>query len=311
MIRAAHSVTNKIGWMCVRVSAGCTHCYAAQMNGWRGNGEDYTVPGLGRVTPFLDKKALTLPFRWRSPRRIFVCSMTDLFGEWVPDEWIDRIFGVMVCSPQHVFQILTKRPERMVAYFRDVVNRHEAKMAWIRQEFRRAWSPHESAPPPEEDDRFLWPPDWPMRNVWLGVSVENQATADARIPLLLQTPAAMRFVSYEPALGPADFVNAGAMDQCSYVCDHGQHWPEGHRPERGIDWLIVGCESGPKRRNQDGYEVCARGAIQQAQGARVPVFHKQMPVNGRVSHDPSEWPVDLQVQQWPDEASPVRADVVA
>ena len=302
-IRARHRVTGKVGWYCQRISEGCRHCYAATMNGWRGNGVDYTVPALTDVELFLDERILAAPLRWRTPRRIFVCSMTDLFGAWMPDEWIDRIFAVMALAPQHTFQVLTKRPERMRAYLEQVSDERDMQR-WAR------WADIAKSPCAAGIFDEL---DWPIANAHLGVSVEDQPTADARIPLLLQTPAAVRFVSYEPALGPVDFgkINgrtstrvhdSGRMDVLRgiavYPTTHPEY-PEQGYPMQPLDWLIVGCESGPNRRNQDGYEACARAAIQQAQAAGVRVFHKQMPIKGRVSHDPSEWPEDLRVREWP------------
>ena len=302
-IRARHRVTGKVGWYCQRISEGCRHCYAATMNGWRGNGVDYTVPALTEVELFLDERILAAPLRWRTPRRIFVNSMSDLFHEKVPDEWIDRIFAVMALAPQHTFQVLTKRPERMRAYLEQVSDERDMQR-WAR------WADIAKSPCAAGIFDEL---DWPIANAHLGVSVEDQPTADARIPLLLQTPAAVRFVSYEPALGPVDFgkINgrtstrvhdSGRMDVLRgiavYPTTHPEY-PEQGYPMQPLDWLIVGCESGPNRRNQDGYEACARAAIQQAQAAGVRVFHKQMPIKGRVSHDPSEWPEDLRVREWP------------
>ena len=302
-IRARHRVTGKVGWYCQRISEGCRHCYASTMNSWRGNGVDYTVPALADVELFLDERILAAPLSWRTPRRIFVCSMTDLFGAWAPDEWIDRIFAVMALAPQHTFQVLTKRPERMRAYLEQVSDERDMQR-WAR------WADIAKSPCAAGIFDEL---DWPIANAHLGVSVEDQPTADARIPLLLQTPAAVRFESYEPALGPVDFgkINgrtstrvhdSGRMDVLRgiavYPTTHPEY-PEQGYPMQPLDWLIVGCESGPNRRNQDGYEACARAAIQQAQAAGVRVFHKQMPIKGRVSHDPSEWPEDLRVREWP------------
>ena len=104
------------GWACQRVSAGCQNCYAATINKRLGTGFDYDAKGIAASDIYLDEKALTQPLHWRRPRRIFVCSMTDLFGEWVPDETIDRVFAVMALSKSHAFQVLTKRPERMREY---------------------------------------------------------------------------------------------------------------------------------------------------------------------------------------------------
>jgi len=302
---------------CSRVSPGCGGpqgqggCYAERF-AIRLSGSGQSYEGLVRSTSngprwtgevrFVED-ALNLPLRWKKPRRIFVNSMSDLFHEKVPDEWIDRIFAVMALAPQHTFQVLTKRPERMRAYLEQVSDERDMQR-WAR------WADIAKSPCAAGIFDEL---DWPIANAHLGVSVEDQPTADARIPLLLQTPAAVRFVSYEPALGPVDFgkINgrtstrvhdSGRMDVLRgiavYPTTHPEY-PEQGYPMQPLDWLIVGCESGPNRRNQDGYEACARAAIQQAQAAGVRVFHKQMPIKGRVSHDPSEWPEDLRVREWP------------
>lgn len=205
-IRARHRVTGKIGWYCQRVSDGCKHCYAATMNEWRGNGVDYTVPALKDVEVFLDPKILAAPLGWRRPRRVFLCSMTDLFADFVPDEWIDRIFAVMALAPQHVFQVLTKRPERMAIYLGtgDREDRIE-----------------EAIPPMTachaDLDRLG---RWPLPNVWLGVSVESRKHLD-RLDLLRQTPAAVRFVSFEPLLEDLGDVDLTGIDQAIYGGESG------------------------------------------------------------------------------------------
>ena len=243
-IRARHRATGKVGWYCQRVSEGCKHCYAATMNEWRGNGVDYTVPALKEVELVLDEKILTAPLRWRRPRRVFLCSMTDLFADFVPDAWIDRIFAVMALCPQHRFQVLTKRPERMFAYLSapDVE--------------RRVWTAARLDPDTHDDL-------WPLPSVWLGVSVEDQSTGDARIPLLLQTPAAVRWVSYEPALGPVNFTSVGGWRPLAHAEQH-----------LGLDWLVIGGESGPSARPFD--LAWARRAIAQCRAAGIPVFCKQL-----------------------------------
>lgn len=279
-IRARHKVGDHVGWICVRVSDGCKHCYAATMNGWRGNGEDYTVPGLGRVTPFLDETTLSQPLRWKRPRKIFVCSMTDLFGEWVPDEWIARTFDVMGRCPQHTFLVLTKRAKRMRDYVEADEGRYDAPGG----------------------------PQRPYPNVHVGASIEDQATADERIPLLLQTPAAVRWVSYEPALGPVDFSRwltpAAMAGHCLTIDGDWWHEPgmckETHdccRPR--LDWLVVGGESGPGARPFD--LAWARSAISQCRAAGVPVFCKQLGARpilrsvGGVAVDPQGWPSHVPV----------------
>ncbi len=189
---------------CTRVSAGCEHCYAERFaHRWR-NIEGHALGGLTRPgggwngTVRLNETALDLPLRWRKPKRIFVNSMSDLFHEALTDEQIDRVFGVMAKAFWHDFQVLTKRPERMREYLARVAGG------------RYVWKAAQAFPWPswamnEINRNGLAGATWPLPNVLIGVSVEDQATADERIPLLLQTPAAKRFISAEPLLGPVDF----------------------------------------------------------------------------------------------------------
>ena len=185
---------------CSRVSPGCEHCYAERMDHrLRGvAGEEWrpwTAPNAAYNVRLYPER-LEAPLRWRKPRRVFVNSMSDLFHEEVPDEYIDRVFAVMALCPEHVFQVLTKRPERMRDYLSESPRvptsteyRVDEAMDGICGE--RGWhSPGLQA--------------WPLPNVWLGVSVEDQRRADERIPLLLETPAAVHFLSCEPLLGPID-----------------------------------------------------------------------------------------------------------
>ncbi len=328
---------------CSRVSEGCRHCYAerqafraAAMGISRYDGITKKVGEEIRWTGEvrLVESALDLPLRWKAPRRIFVNSMSDLFHEKVADEWIDQIFAVMVltarrssdASGPHTFQILTKRPERM----RDYIGRSEEnvwrageRLVYERDEVAPAGIRFGSAFRP---DRF-W--RWPLEGVWLGVSVEDQATADARIPLLLQTPAAVRFLSYEPALGPIRLLNA-----------------DGDGPRGGIrgalHWGIYGGESGPGARR--GNIAWARRFIRECRAAKIAPYIKQLGafvvdrndadftgwddgdgwpdgtkieehINGysedyqgapvrvklrdRKGGDPSEWPEDLRVREFP------------
>jgi protein gp37 len=187
---------------CALVSAGCTNCYAMRV-AHRFSGDSQPYAGLTKLTSHgpvwtgdvtLWPDVLDVPLRWRRPRRIFVNSMSDLFHEDVPEEFIDKVFAVMALSPQHTFQILTKRPVRMRDYLLTVQNDDKDFNRWSNAGVEITDSPCAVI-----DDA-----DWPLPNVWLGVSVEDQATADERIPLLLQTPAAVRFLSCEPLLGPVD-----------------------------------------------------------------------------------------------------------
>lgn len=172
-LRAENPDGNHVGWHCEHVSEGCRNCYAEQRNkGFFNLGTrlPYARQSRDKVVVYVDEKTLKQPLRWRDPRRVFVCSMTDLFGEWHTDEMVNQVFNVMYGANQHTFQILTKRPERMYDYI--------------------------------SSSTFLT--NAPFANVWLGVSVEDQKTADERIPWLLKTPAAVRWVSAEPLLAPVD-----------------------------------------------------------------------------------------------------------
>jgi protein gp37 len=279
LIPVAMKMRSHVGQHCEHVSPGCEHCYA-ETNNHRclpanGTGLPYDRRARDLIEPFIDEKVLLQPLKWREkrwydpddgtlaklePRKIFVENQSDLFGEWVTDEMLDRIFAVMALSPQHTFQVLTKRPKRMLAYLSDPI-------VYVRVHRQGCQTPHPSSGP-----HFI--PPLPLLNVWLGVSVENQAAADERIPLLLQTPAAVRFVSCEPLLGPVDL-------------DAYMGWPG----DPNLNWVIAGCESGPGVR--DVPDDVFRSLRDQCVVAGVPFFLKQMKINGKLLHNPAlvgrEW----------------------
>lgn len=207
---------------CTKVSPGCAFCYIERTPPFRIEGRRFVNGATGvRLHP----ERLDIPLRWRKPRRIFVNSLSDLFHEEVPDEFIDRVFATMaICGAQrqtckagtrcqhdeergcwmqgdgrelpiHTFQVLTKRPERMRAYLSDQDRFQRIVDVGNDPEWHMRW---------EEPEDMIDGVGWPLPNVWLGVSVENQRMADERIPLLLETPAAVRFLSVEPLLGPVD-----------------------------------------------------------------------------------------------------------
>lgn len=280
---------------CSKCSAGCENCYAEKMAcrlqrmydsdpygkqkhlakyldvvGFDFQAEKYNH--WNGKTAF-DESALSKPLHWRKGRKIFVCSMGDLFHESVPFEWIDQVMMVLNKCPQHIFQILTKRPERMQEYIR---RQMIACVATV----------------------------WPLPNVWLGVTAENQEMADKLIPILLQTPAAKRFVSVEPMLGEMDITE---YIPPIFMCEHykngigctdrleGEPWdckicPKNTKP---LDWVIVGAESGSNMR------WCApewpRSLVKQCQSADVPVFVKQLHTTMintkfKLIKDPAGWP---------------------
>lgn len=262
---------------CTIVSPGCTHCYAmgqaariVRMGGKAAakyEGLTDTVKGRavwnGRVR--LVPEALDQPLRWRRPRTIFVNSMSDLFHEGVPDHYIDKVFRMMAAADHHRYQVLTKRAERMQAYCSapDIIRRLGT--------------------------------EWPLRHVWLGVSAEDQTRWDERVERLGATPAAVRFVSAEPLLGPIDVGNA--LDPP----------PIGSR-YRPIDWVIVGGESGPRARTME--LEWAQWLVEQCELSGVPVFMKQLgqratlkgldyPTPDRKGGKPEEWPAELRVREMP------------
>lgn len=214
---------------CTKVSEGCRNCYAFELHdrrhkawkdgNWANAPKQYHKSFSG-IQLFPDR--LDMPFSWKKPRRVFVNSMSDLFHEEVPFTFIEYVFATMALAKQHTFQVLTKRPERMLEFFKKCVfNGH-------------------------------YPGYEPLPNVWLGTSVENQKAADERIPLLLDTPAAVRFLSCEPLLGTVDL-----------GCDTG----------REIHWVITGGESGQNARPM--HQDWARSLRDQCQDKGIPFFFKQ------------------------------------
>jgi protein gp37 len=274
-IRARNLKTGNIGWHCEHVTTGCEFCYAEGFNKRFGTGLPFKPGHRADIEIFLDEDMLTLPLRWKKPRRIFVCSMTDVFADFVSGEWIDKMLAVMALCLQHTFQVLTKRPERMREYFlgkecyRDVHpldDRYDAINDAMNKLAPPHWCKRELQDYSEEG--------LPLPNVWLGVSCERQEEADARIPLLLQTPAAVRFISAEPLLGPIDL-----HDWCT------RDWHPTMPPETTscVDWVIVGGESGPHARSM--HPQWARTIRDQCQAAGVPFFFKQWG-----AYRPADWP---------------------
>ena len=260
---------------CSMVSRGCQNCYAQRMaHRFSGTGKAYE--GLTEIGPNgprwngtvrLVPESLGQPLRWKKPRRVFVGSMTDLFHEDVPNEYIAAVFGVMAACPQHVFQVLTKRAERLAEWF-DWYDR-EAAAVWYKAGFAQ-WCAEDVM---HKHEGALGGSDagaaWPLPNVWLGVSVEDQATADERIPHLLDAPAAVRFISAEPLLGPIDLAAYGFdCPACANKNDVDAPCPYG-RP----DWIIAGGESGPGARPM--HPDWARSIRDQCSAAGVAFFFKQ------------------------------------
>lgn len=269
---------------CTVESKGCTNCYAMQMAGrlekmnphgqsgyqnpYHGttkcvNGKAVWTGKIG-IAP---EKTLTAPLRRRKPTDYFVNSMGDLFHPNVPDTEIDKVFAVMALCPQHTFKVLTKHPERMRAYLTDDATPN------------RIWAQVRALPLNHKHDHSGVVDaliNMPLPNVWLGTSVEDQATADARIPHLLATPAAKRFISAEPLLGPVDLEGI-TTKECGIYALSGVRWdgsgPSGFSQGLGLDWVICGGESGPGERPM--HPDWVRSLRDQCVAAEVPFFFKQ------------------------------------
>lgn len=198
---------------CDRISPGCDNCYALTMAKrlkgmgqakYQADGDPRTSgPGFGLA---VHPDTLTEPLRWKKPRKVFVNSMSDLFHARVPREFLVRVFAVMAATPQHTYQILTKRPERAARILTDLCTcgTGHPPGEHFRSEMEWAATPHSPTYVPGLEHGIYHRSGWPLPNVWLGTSVENQKYADLRIPALLAAPAAVRFLSCEPLLGPVD-----------------------------------------------------------------------------------------------------------
>src|SRR5581483_11952385 len=251
------------GTFCTRISPGCKNCYASVINKRFGTGLPFEVPHLAEHEFFIDQRILEEPLRRKKPATIFVGDMFDLFHEAITNELIAEVFHVIARSQQHVFQVLTKRTDRMHDWMAIAASGVNIPSIRIKLQFH-----------------------WPMSHVWIGTSVESQKYADERIPLLLNTPAAVRFLSVEPLLERVDLT--------PFL--------------RGIDWVICGGESGPGARQfnikwaTDLMKQCSE------QGAKF--FMKQVGSNCWLGQFPvysvtrkggkmDDWPVWLRVREFP------------
>lgn len=266
---------------CDRISEGCDNCYAltmaARLKGmgnpkYQRDGLPPTSgPGFGLST-HLD--TLDLPLRWQRPRRIFVNSMSDLFHAEVASGFIGSVWNTMALAERHTFQLLTKRHGRL----RSLLKRWEdAGWYWRR-----------------EDVVWCGPLGGPLPNVWCGVSVENQKWADIRVPALLDTPAAMRWLSCEPLLGPLDLLNCAGVSAIERDWIGGPGGGSGS-PHPLVDWVVVGGESGPGRRPMDLRWL--ESIVSQCQEAEVPVWVKQD--SGPRSGQQGRIPDELFIQEFP------------
>jgi protein gp37 len=281
------------GWHCEHVSQGCTGCYSERQNviGARGGTLLPYKPGHRKdVEIELHEPTLVKPLHWKAPRTIFVCSMTDLFADFVTDEMIARLFAVMALSPQHTYQVLTKRPERMRAHMTRPYPAENVALEW---KVRACSAVDDLIPIRTEKSiaaKMRLSKLAPLPNVWLGTSCEDQATADERVPELLATPAAIRFVSAEPLLGGIDFTRVSFHQTDEGDRGVAERWTHALRgttelwyPHRKggwggivparLDWIICGGESGPKARPM--HPAWARSIRDQCKAAGTAFFFKQ------------------------------------
>lgn len=236
---------------CTKVSPGCAHCYAETLcrRFWK-QWDREPPPDHFRVKLHPDR--MDQPLHWKKPRRVFVCSMSDLFHERVTWNFLLDVFTMIKRTKPHIYQILTKRPERM----REIM-------------------------------KLVWASPKPLPHVWLGVTAEDQKRADERIPHLLKIPARVRFVSVEPMLEPVNLEPFMALPINQRIS----------QSSTTRDWVIIGCESGPNRRPMK--LEWALDLVRQCKAVGLAVFVKQLDIDGRVSKNPTEWPKELRIREYP------------
>lgn len=330
---------------CSVTSPGCHNCYAMrQAHRFSGPGGPYegltkmtgAGPQWSGVVRMAPPHILTAPLRWRKSRRVFVNSMSDLFHESLTNEQIAAVFGVMAAAPRHTFQVLTKRAERMAEWFRWVATpeaRHALSaplVALHAVEVACQLHAFEHVTTGAMGFGSIVRRGWPLPNVHLGVSVEDQRRAEERIPHLLQCPAAVRWLSCEPLLGPVDIAAwlPTPCERCQGSTDDDDCWEcagAGIVSAGGVDWVVVGGESGNGARECELRWI--HRVVDQCRKAGVPVFVKQLGLcasdaaNGiagaglavpaeaqplvslrlrdRKGGDMSEWPKALRIREWP------------
>lgn len=295
---------------CSVVSPGCTNCYAMKLAGGRLRHHP-SRKGLTRNSKAgpvwtgevrFNEAELLKPLSWKRPRKIFACAHGDLFHPDVPDAWIDQVFAVAALCPHHVVQVLTKRSARMREYMSKAAGRIADAIIALR---RQRGDDGVVVPLPHVAPGAPW---WPLPNVWLGVSAEDQERADERLPDLLATPAAVRFLSAEPLLGPIDLTAAWHTENAlSSECWGQCGWcPAGHPPlhncqngrpslyegrfQSGLDWVIVGGESGPGARPM--HPDWARLIRDACADAGVAFHFKQHGAWKGLEAGDGEWPTD-------------------
>lgn len=264
---------------CTKVSEGCRNCYAEKMHArLRVMGKAKYQHPFNQVKCWSD--SLGIPLRHKKPCMWFVNSMSDLFHPQVPFEFIERVFLTMSCMQDHTFQILTKRTHRLYEYF-----------SWWATSIKKFG--FDSIP---SQSKNIFDYLAPLKNVWIGTSISNQNDADKNIYNLLRTPAAVRFLSIEPML---EEINLDMYDkelEINWLTGLDENYPE-EGVNMKIDWVIVGCESGPHRRPCKLEWI--ESIVEQCKSANVPVFVKQINLNGKVIKDINQFPESLRIRQYP------------
>jgi protein gp37 len=306
---------------CTVLTPGCTNCYAMKLAARLERMGTPLYQGLTKQTKGgavwngimrqADRETLLAPLRRKKPTTYFVNSMSDLFHENVPDEWIDQVFAVMALCPQHTFQVLTKRAQRMRDYFLPIgcINCGDGQMdgrccdepyvldgdGSFRDALIEGATQKLYAELHPGDDPSMWlAVHMPLPNVWLGVSTERQQEANERIPFLLETPAAIRFISAEPLLAPIDLDAVPFKVSPGYFGSplgwHHRPYGDENTPYPKLSWAIIGGESGHGYRDMD--HDWAANLIHQCRVANVPVFMKQMAGKKPI-------PPELSIRQFP------------
>lgn len=296
---------------CTKVSEGCKFCYIDRTMPFRIAGRKFDSPDIGGHIPLLfHPERFEKIIRKTKPQLVFVNSLSDLFHNDVPDEYIARTFAAMAVAQQHTFQLLTKRPARMRSLLSREVFRHQVALAMI--DFTVLAKDHE---PRQDKKRPVVP--WPLPNLWLGVTVEDQKAADLRIPILLRTPAAVRWLSCEPLIGPVSLHRylpthpSGAGNYpAKFITDQFPAEFAQWKRERGVDWVVVGGESGlPGEAIRPMRLEWATTIVEQCAAAGVPSHFKQLGhlladelgIPGKGA-DPALWP-----EPWPQEYPETRS----
>lgn len=339
---------------CDRVSPGCDDCYAIANARIRESNphpavaaayaglvkqRDGRIDWTGRVN--LLPERLTQPLRWAKGRRIFINGHSDLFHDQVPLEFIARVLSVIALTPQHTYQLLTKRHGRMRSVLTDPCRCGSGHAPSVHLRSAMSWAVSKANPdripgvPDDAEHRVYVGTDWPLRNLWVGVSVEDQQRADIRIPALLDTPAAVRWISAEPLLGPVDLTAWMPAGFCRWRCsgchrfyagDHQDicpgcgrsgYWCGSHvgnlRPEgQPLGWVVAGGESGPGARPMEW--DWARSLRDQCSAAGVAFLMKQAGKVAAGGHgkgsDPAGWPEPFP-RQYPTASPTVRTGTPA